>query len=121
GTLYVLTIPDDFGNLYDYPAGALNEIRRTMSKDLDLYMEGPSKVSVFLYDNKTVIVENFNDDPVDIKLVGKEGMTKLTDLETGETVAFQADAMPSFFRRGNPTVKASMTLKPHSYKAFRYE
>jgi hypothetical protein len=25
GTLYVLTVPDDFGNLYDYPAGALNE------------------------------------------------------------------------------------------------
>ena len=122
GTLYVLTVPDDFGNLYDYPAGALNEIRRTMSKDLDLYMEGPSKVGVFLYDNKTVIVENFNDEPVDIKLVGKTGMTKLTDLETGETAEFKADAMSSFFRRGGtPSVKADVTLKPHSYKAFRYE
>ena len=28
GILFVLTIPDDFGNLYDYPAGALNIIRR---------------------------------------------------------------------------------------------
>jgi hypothetical protein len=58
-------------------------------------MEGPSKVGVFLYDNKTVIVENFNDEPVDIKLVGKTGMTKLTDLETGETAEFKADAMSS--------------------------
>ena len=102
GTLYVLTIPDDFGNLYDYPAGALNVIRRTMSKDFDLYLEGPSKVSLFLYDNRTVIVENFNDEPVDIKLVGYAGQLQLTDLETGKAT------------------EPSMTLKPHSYKAFSY-
>ena len=59
---------------------------------------------------------------MDIKLVGKTGMTKLTDLETGETAEFKADAMSSFFRRGGtPSVKADVTLKPHSYKAFRYE
>ena len=102
GTLYVLTIPDDFGNLYDYPAAALNTIRRLMSKGLDLYLEGPSKVSVFLYDNRTVIVENFNEEPVDVRLVGNAGPLKLTDLESGET----ADP--------------AMTLKPHSYRAFSY-
>ena len=120
GTLYVLTIPDDYGNLYDYPAPVLNEIRRTMSKDLDLYLEGPSKVSIFLYDNNTVIVENFNDEPVDIKLVGKASLTKLTDLETGETVAAEKEDARFVWRR-EPSSKASMTLKPHSYRAFRYE
>ena len=93
-----------------------------MSKDLDLYMEGPSKVGLFLYDNKTVIVENFNDEPVDIKLVGKPGMTKFTDLESGEIVEAAEDQVPAFFRRYmTPSVRASMTLKPHSYRAFRYE
>ena len=103
GTLYVLTIPDDFGDLYNYPAGVLNVIRRTLSKDMDLYLEGPSQVGIFLYDNRTVIVENFNDQPVDIRLVGTAGpLQKLTDLETGEEVA------------------PAMTLKPHSYKTFSY-
>jgi hypothetical protein len=103
GTLYVLTIPDDFGNLYDYPAAALNTIRRTMSKDLDLYLEGPSKVGLFLYDNRTVIVENFNDEPVDVRLVGmKPGALQLTDLESGKA----ADP--------------SMKIMPHSYRAFSY-
>ena len=37
--LYVLTIPDDMGNLYDYPAAALTEIRRVMSQDLDFYLD----------------------------------------------------------------------------------
>jgi hypothetical protein len=122
GTLYVLTIPDDFGNLYDYPEAALNEIRRRMSRDLDLYLEGPAKVGLFLYDNKTIIVENFNDEPVDVKLVGTAGLKQLTDLETGETVEATVEQMPAFFRRmGTPSPKAAMTVKPHSYRAFRYE
>ena len=122
GTLYVLTIPDDFGNLYDYPEGALNEIRRRMSRDMDLYLEGPAKVSLFLYDNKTVIVENFNDNPVNVKLVGTTGLKKLTDLETGETIDAAVEQMPAFFRRmAAPSPKAAMTIKPHSYRAFRDE
>ena len=122
GTLYVLTIPDDFGNLYDYPEGALNEIRRRMSRDMDLYLEGPAKVGLFLYDNMTVIVENFNDEPVNVKLVGTAGLKKLTDLETGETIDAAVEQMPAFFRRmAAPSPKAAMTIKPHSYRAFRYE
>ena len=122
GTLYVLTIPDDFGNLYDYPEGALNEIRRRMSRDMDLYLEGPAKVGLFLYDNKTVVVENFNDDPVEVKLVGTAGLKKRTDLETGETIEAAQAPVPAFSRRRTePASKAAMTLKPHSYRAFRYE
>jgi len=74
-----------------------------MSKDLDLYLEGPSKVALFLYDNKTVIVENFNDQAVDIKLSAFSGQLKLVDLETGETA------------------EPAMTIKPHSYRAFSYQ
>ena len=122
GTLYVVTIPDDFGALYDYPEGVLNEIRRTMSQGLDLYLEGPAKVSLFLYDNKTVIVENFNDEPVNVRLSGKPGFSRLTDLETGETIDAAEEQLPPFFRRrAEPAVKAAMTVKPHSYRAFRYE
>lgn len=33
GSLYVITIPDDMGNLYDLPEGVLNIFRRVMSQD----------------------------------------------------------------------------------------
>ena len=124
GTLYVVTIPDDFGQLYDYPAGVLNEIRRAMSKDLDLYLEGPSKIGLFLYDNKTVIVENFNDAPVDVKLCGDPSLKAFTDLESGEVVTASVPQAPSqgfFFARVKPQAKAVFTVPPHSYRAFRYE
>ncbi len=84
GTLFVLTIPDDFGNLYDYPAPALNVIRRAMSKDIGAYIEGPSKVALFPYDNRTLVVENFNDEAVTLNVVINEKVSTLRNLLTGE-------------------------------------
>jgi hypothetical protein len=84
GILFVLTIPDDFGNLYDYPAGALNVIRRAMSKDVGAYIEGPAKVALFPYDNKTLVVENFNDEAVSLRVVINNKVNTLHNLITGE-------------------------------------
>ena len=84
GTLFVLTIPDDFGNLYDYPAPVLNVIRRAMSKDIGAYIEGPSKVALFPYDNRTLVVENFNDEAVTLNVVINEKVSTLRNLLTGE-------------------------------------
>ena len=85
GMLFVLTIPDDFGNLYDYPAAALNVIRRAMSKDVGAYIEGPAKVALFPYDNKTLVVENFNDEAVSVNVVVNEKVGSLQNLLTGES------------------------------------
>ena len=94
GTLFVLTIPDDYGNLYDYPAAALNVIRRAMSRDVGAYIEGPAKVALFPYDNSTMVVENFNDEAVTLRVVVcKQGIT-LTNLITGEQL------MPAQQRNG---------------------
>ena len=120
--LYVLTIPDDMGNLYDYPDAALNEIRRTMSQDLDFYIEGPSKVSLFMYDNRTLIVENFNDEPVNIKLVANDSsITKLTNLEESSSINAAVENSRVGRRGTNSQAnKFTMTIKPHSYMAFKY-
>ncbi|MBO4891008.1 MAG: hypothetical protein J5502_00215 [Prevotella sp.] len=85
GMLFVLTIPDDFGNLYDYPAAALNVIRRAMSKDIGAYIEGPAKVALFPYDNRTLVVENFNDEAVSVNVVVNEKVGSLRNLLTGES------------------------------------
>ena len=85
GMLFVLTIPDDFGNLYDYPAGALNVIRRVTSKDVGAYIEGPAKVALFPYDNRTLVVENFNDEAVSLNVVVCEKVATLRNLLTGES------------------------------------
>lgn len=119
--LYVLTIPDDMGSLYDYPSAALTEIRRVMSQDLDFYLDGPAKVSLFLYDNKTLIVENFNDALVDVKLVCEPDRFKcLKNLDDQTTVEGKLEDYYVGWHRKNAT-KFAVSLKPHSYMAFSYE
>lgn len=122
GNLYVLTIPDDMGNLYDFPANALNEIRRIMSKDIGVCLEAPSKVGLFVYDNKTLVVENFNDEPVEVRIVTGDKVMKLESLEDG-TVLGPLPAGPVIQTRRPVTPKNSfrLLLLPHSYKAFRYK
>ena len=119
--LYVLTIPDDMGQLYDYPAAALTEIRRVMSQDLDFYLDGPAKVSLFLYDNHTLIVENFNDESVEVKLVCEpEKFRRIKNLEDNMTIEGKLEEYWVGWHKKNAT-KFAVSLKPHSYMAFSYE
>ncbi|WP_423126578.1 hypothetical protein [Gaoshiqia sp. Z1-71] len=121
GNLYVLTIPDDFGNLYDLPAGVLNTFRQVLSKDLGMYIEGPSKVGLFLYDNSTFIVESFRDEPVTIQLVSYEDLSEIKDLVSGiKLEKIQEDnSVQNRWRNPRETYKFRITLMPHSYKVFR--
>lgn len=59
GKIYVLTIPDNFSHLYDLPVEVLNQIRKIFMESLGVYLEGESKVGLFLYDNGYAIVESF--------------------------------------------------------------
>lgn len=121
GNLYVLTIPDDMGNLYDYPAEALNEIRRIMSKDLGVYLEAPSKVGLFVYDNKTLVVENFNDEPVEVRIVTDDKVLKLENLEDGTNLSPLPAQQIESRRAVVPKNSFRMMLLPHSYKAFSFQ
>jgi hypothetical protein len=127
GMLFVLTIPDDFGNLYDYPAGALNIIRRAMSKDVGAYIEGPSKVALFPYDNKTLVVENFNDEAVSLRVVINSQVSTLRNLLTGQQLQpAQIPPVTGFFRDnrffGYPdgSTVFDLQLPAHSYVGLGY-
>ena len=127
GILFVLTIPDDFGNLYDYPAGALNIIRRAMSKDVGAYIEGPSKVSLFPYDNKTLVVENFNDEAVNLRVVINSKVSALRNLLTDDQLK-PADIKPltgffrynRFFGYPDSSTVFDLQLPAHSYIGLGY-
>ena len=46
--LQVLTIPENFADLYHYPALALNAIRSEITDHLPVQLEAPAKVSLFV-------------------------------------------------------------------------
>lgn len=59
GLLYVLTIPEDMGDLYQLPREILNGIRSTFAKDMFVTIDAESKVGLFVYDNNTFVIESF--------------------------------------------------------------
>ena len=109
GHLYVLTIPDNFGDLYRLPQGALTRIREVLMKDLPVRVESPAQVALFLYDNDSFIVESFQPQGSQVTIVTDARMTKLRDLRSGQVLTGQA--------RGN-SMLFEASIPPHTYRVF---
>jgi hypothetical protein len=97
GHLFVLVVPENFAAFYDYPAAALNEIRRLLTTHLPVRLEAPSKVSLFAYDNGTFIVHNFRDQAVEATAVRGTGANAKRI-----AVSLPAHAWRAFGADGNP-------------------
>ena len=86
GTFCVLAIPDDFADLYRLPQHVLNQIRQLLGRDLFVTLDAPDHVSLFAYDNRTFIVQNFQAKPVSARVPAMRATT-LRDLLSDETLA----------------------------------
>ncbi|NLW10056.1 MAG: permease, partial [Firmicutes bacterium] len=109
--LYVLTIPENPGDLYALPAEVLDEIRRVLTADLDVRLEGPAKVGLFVYDNNTFIAESFLPYFSDIKIVVEKKNAGLVDLVSGEEISGQTVGERSIF---------AIKMEPTTYRVFQY-
>jgi hypothetical protein len=124
GMLYVLTIPESFTDLYNMPVEALNRIREVLSGKLKMYIEGPAKVSMFFYDNNTLIVESFLDESTELNIVTDKQFKKLSDLVSNENYngTIREPIMGWWGRPiGDQKMVFNFTIKPHSYKVFKIE
>ena len=122
GKMDILVIPDNPADLYKLPVPILNRIRAVLGAKMPVVLEGPAQVSIFVYDNNTCIVESFQDTPVNINVVTAGAFKTLTDINTNESI-------PGTFRKGfrgfgmaeNDKNAFAVTLKPHSYKVFKFQ
>lgn len=119
GTLYVLTIPENFIDLYNLPDTVLNRIRQTVSTDMPIRLEGPAKISLFVYANNTFIVESFKNQPADINIVTKNDVKNLNDPVSGEKLG--GETIRGFRGQETGEKRFFLEIKPHSYRVFRIE
>ena len=125
GVLYVLTIPDNFDDLYVLPAEVLAQIRALLVGDLYVRVDGPAQVALFVYDadalhpNNTFIVESFLPETVEIKIVVDDSISALCDALCGETLSGQS----ILDWRGQSTgqVGFKTTIGSHSFRVFQCE
>ncbi len=124
GFLYVLTIPDDFSDLYSFPSQVLTQIRNVLLRNFPVRIESPGDVSFFIYDNNTFIVESFLSGSVDVRVSLDPKFSKIRDLITGEELSAQpgAQSFPGGFggfgAGGGKRLVCPLQIKPHSYRVF---
>lgn len=112
GVLYVLTIPDNHSELYHLPPAVIDRIRRTITADQPIRLEGPAQIGLFVYDNDTFIVESFLPYHADCQIVIKRQGVELVDLSSNLAVAGNDSEDGSRFQ---------LKLAPATYKVFRYQ
>ncbi|MGA3029051.1 MAG: hypothetical protein ABSF98_30315 [Bryobacteraceae bacterium] len=109
GTLYMLTIPDSFGDLYKLPTDTLTRIKEVLAKDVFVRVEAPAQVSLFAYDNNSFIVESFLPHVEQARLVLDRRFAAIRDLTTGQRFEGQAEGDRMVYRT---------FLQPHTYRVF---
>jgi len=119
GSLYVLTIPENVGDIYNLPGEVLNQIRSVLARNLFVRVEGPAQIALFAYDNHTFIVESFLPGEVKVKVSVAGESSRLQDLVTGAETTGVAQAQ-GFGRFGGADRRVSFDVRllPHSYRAF---
>ena len=123
GQLFVLTIPDNFDDLYNMPVEVWTTIRRVLLRDLTVRVEGPAQVMLFLYDNDTVIVESFLPEATTVQVVVDEQVNALRDLQSAAVLEHKQPELAMRRREPQPTGKVGfyVSLPAHSYRVFRME
>ena len=58
-----------------------------ITKHLPVQLEGPAKVSLFIYDNNTFVVESFRDEEVQAGVALGLGVNQIQDVGSGEKIA----------------------------------
>jgi hypothetical protein len=123
GVLYVLTIPDNFNDLYSLPADVLSAIKSYVMAGFPVRIDAPAGVSLFAYDNHTFVVESFLDHDVSATAKLPAGTAKLSNLTSERMIAPSPEPTAAATRRRyRPPqfARFAFTVKPHSFVVFKY-
>ena len=120
GHLFVLTVPDNPADLYELPEPTLNALRSYISGVFPVRLEAPARVSLLTYDNGSLIVESFRDEPAAVTVV--TDARTLTNLQTGEIITgtpVPVSRHEAHAPNSGTRTAFKVTIQPHSYLAFQ--
>ena len=112
GRFFILTIPENFDDLYHLPQEVLSQIRRDMMEDIPVYLDSPAQVCLFTYDNNTFIAKSYLPYPSRYNIVVKKAGARLFDLQSGRELAG--------YVKGGTTV-FEVLHEPRTYNVYRFE
>lgn len=126
GHIYVLNIPENMGDIYQLPPEVYNQIKTYVQRDFPVRIDAPHHVSLFTYDNNSFVIHSFRDEEVKVRISIKGVNTKLENILTHQNILSvkqeinERDAF-AFRNRGANRTEFEITIKPHSFVAFKFQ
>jgi hypothetical protein len=71
GTLYLWTMPENFGDLYSLPRPMVTRIKDYLFAEAPVRIDAPDHVALFTYDNGAFIVDNYRDFGATVRIARK--------------------------------------------------
>jgi hypothetical protein len=118
GMLYILTIPDNFDDLYKLPVDVLTRIKEVLLHDIYVRVESPAQVMLFVYDNNTFIVHSILPESVKVGIVLDSSIPGICDIQTTQIIDDGKEIL-DWRRQSTGKHSFSVEIKPHSYRVFR--
>jgi len=115
GSFYVLTVPDAPADFYKLPAQTLTAIRNELN--LPITLECVGRVSLFLYDNGTFILQSFLDRPERVRVRVNKGGASLVPLANIQPRNIPIDKV----RAGENESVFEVYLMPGRYAMYKIE
>ena len=112
GRLFILVIPENDSDLYQLPQEILTQIRKELMGDIPVYLDCPSKISLFTYDNNIFVTRSYLTNAASYKIVVKKPSARLFNLQTGAELHGYVD--------GDTTVFEVLQM-PRTFVAYRFE
>jgi hypothetical protein len=119
GRLVVLTVPDNFADLYELPPPVLDHIRGVLSQGLPVRLSGPSRVALFAYDNGGFVVHSFLPHAAAVDVIVSQKGAQLLELGAAPRMPGLASGglVPGQARPDGTSF--TVFLQPHGQRAFR--
>jgi hypothetical protein len=69
--VHVLRVHQDPKSLLDLSQQELDQLRQPLLQPFETAFQAPTRVSLYLFEDRSWVIENFRDDPVEVQLNGK--------------------------------------------------
>jgi hypothetical protein len=123
GTLFLWTMPENFGDLYSLPQPMLTRMKEYLFANAPVRIDAPPQVALFTYDNGAFVVENYRDEPAMVTISVAGSPASLREITQNQRLvpAIERPAADHFSSRRSqaPRNNFQLQLPPHSFRVFR--
>jgi hypothetical protein len=119
GHLYILNVPNDFGDLYSLPKDVVGHINKVFSAS-GLYVKSSPRICTFVYDNDVIGIYSQKPYADDVEVILPEKYSVLHDIETGQDIKALTDTISR--RYGEPLSSfkfVRVNIPAGSYRFFK--